>query len=608
MDQQRRRATGAPTADTAHGRETSARAIRRVVHVGAADDRAELEADAIAERVVRNLGAGAPGSTSSRTSSRTVQRATGAASAAIGAEGGELDSGTACELASARRGGRPLEDSTRSRMEGAFGADFGRIRVHTDARADRLSREISADAFTTGRDVFFRSGGYRPGSADGDRMLAHELAHTVQQGAATSGRVRRSTVQPGTVQRLFGNNRKKRLKKNTYPEIEAVVAKAQHGTATTNELIEAQAAVRRHQRTASKMNAADDQLATLRYLMDELNFGLDRLNVNATKQLATQQYGDNARAGKLNALSQAGAMYFQPGWQHTAVGKDHGLTDAESAAITTYTADDYKYINPAAANSSGWMKSQMKNDMQRGTEQERLQEGAMHAGVMMQALAKLPAWQGPGFRGERLSPEQFGAQFDDDGTTVRAKDATVTKTAFWSISIDQTKSARIRERCAELAERRSDRVGDVLHRRHQRPQHHGLLRCEDGEGSARPGRVAVPDHAGRAARQRPPRPSEGDGLVPGLHAPDEVIVATLLARTVSRPDGGGRSSQRHTHDRSSPHHPPSVRTEVPGDAMIRAVRLGAEGASPEGVPAARPHQRTRSRNGALTRSGRPADR
>jgi hypothetical protein len=53
--------------------------------------------------------------------------------------------------------------------------------VHTDARSDALNRALEARAFTTGQDIFFRSGEYDPGSAAGQALLAHELAHVVQQ-------------------------------------------------------------------------------------------------------------------------------------------------------------------------------------------------------------------------------------------------------------------------------------------------------------------------------------------------------------------------------------------------------------------------------------------
>jgi hypothetical protein len=81
----------------------------------------------------------------------------------------------------ARGGGRGMDHGTRSHMESAFGADFSGVRIHTDTRADGLSQSLSARAFTTGRDVFFRQGEYNPGASSGRELLAHELTHVVQQ-------------------------------------------------------------------------------------------------------------------------------------------------------------------------------------------------------------------------------------------------------------------------------------------------------------------------------------------------------------------------------------------------------------------------------------------
>lgn len=78
-------------------------------------------------------------------------------------------------------GGRPLEDSVRQRMERAFGHDFGAVRVHSDARATQSARSVSAHAYAVGDDVVFQEGLYRPETEAGRRMLAHELAHVVQQ-------------------------------------------------------------------------------------------------------------------------------------------------------------------------------------------------------------------------------------------------------------------------------------------------------------------------------------------------------------------------------------------------------------------------------------------
>ena len=82
--------------------------------------------------------------------------------------------------------GQPLDSRVKSRMEGAFRYDFSQVRVHTDAKAVALSEQLNARAFTVGRDVTFASGEYQPGTLIGDALLAHELAHVVQQGSASA--------------------------------------------------------------------------------------------------------------------------------------------------------------------------------------------------------------------------------------------------------------------------------------------------------------------------------------------------------------------------------------------------------------------------------------
>jgi outer membrane protein OmpA-like peptidoglycan-associated protein len=85
----------------------------------------------------------------------------------------------------ARGGGQALDSQAREQMEPAFGTDFSDVRVHTGSEADTLNRAVSARAFTTGRDIFFRDGEYNPGSSDGRELLAHELTHVVQQRGST---------------------------------------------------------------------------------------------------------------------------------------------------------------------------------------------------------------------------------------------------------------------------------------------------------------------------------------------------------------------------------------------------------------------------------------
>lgn len=81
-------------------------------------------------------------------------------------------------------GGSSLESDTRSEMESGFGADFSDVKIHTGNDAVQMSQKLNAQAFTHGNDIYFNEGKYNPGSDSGKHLLAHELTHTVQQGAS----------------------------------------------------------------------------------------------------------------------------------------------------------------------------------------------------------------------------------------------------------------------------------------------------------------------------------------------------------------------------------------------------------------------------------------
>jgi len=90
-------------------------------------------------------------------------------------------------LASEQGHGQALPQQVRQEMEGAFGASFGGVTVHSDAKADEFSQSLSARAFTLGSDVYFAEGQYQPATREGQRVLAHELTHVVQQGQEPGG-------------------------------------------------------------------------------------------------------------------------------------------------------------------------------------------------------------------------------------------------------------------------------------------------------------------------------------------------------------------------------------------------------------------------------------
>ena len=105
----------------------------------------------------------------------------------VGPEGGKVPPKVESAINRARGSGQPLESTVQEQMSHYLGHDFSGVRVHTGSEADTLNQQLSAKAFTTGRDIFFRRGTYYPGSSSGRELIAHELSHVVQQ---SKGRVR----------------------------------------------------------------------------------------------------------------------------------------------------------------------------------------------------------------------------------------------------------------------------------------------------------------------------------------------------------------------------------------------------------------------------------
>jgi hypothetical protein len=143
--------------------------IQTTLAVGDPDDAYEREADRVAQQVVSgrpgHVGGIAP--LAIRSYAPPPNQATGTAPASVDAV-----------LASP---GRPLDPALRQDMEGRFGHDFSRVRVHTGSEADRSTRDLSAHAYTLGRDIVFGQGRFAPETSDGRHLLAHELTHVVQQ-------------------------------------------------------------------------------------------------------------------------------------------------------------------------------------------------------------------------------------------------------------------------------------------------------------------------------------------------------------------------------------------------------------------------------------------
>lgn len=87
--------------------------------------------------------------------------------------------------------GSSMDGNTQTFMQSRFGADFCDVKIHTDGEAIQMNRELNAKAFTVGNDIYFNEGQYNPHSNEGKHLLAHELTHTVQQGAVINKKIQR---------------------------------------------------------------------------------------------------------------------------------------------------------------------------------------------------------------------------------------------------------------------------------------------------------------------------------------------------------------------------------------------------------------------------------
>jgi hypothetical protein len=170
------------------------RRARPPLRIGAADDRAERDADRTADVVLQRLRWPA-GRDHCFAPTTRIRRSTAPTTAGVGPGGGAAPDGFESRLAAVRPSGRPLAADVRAPMEQAFGRDLGRIRLHDSPASEALNAEVGAHAFTVGSDIFLRRRLDAGDPAD-QRLLAHELAHTVQQGS--------SGVAARTVRRAVG--------------------------------------------------------------------------------------------------------------------------------------------------------------------------------------------------------------------------------------------------------------------------------------------------------------------------------------------------------------------------------------------------------------------
>ncbi len=172
--------------ELAPGGAESGTVIQAKLTVGEAGDPYEREADRIAADVASQLNTPSTEAAGERPEAPAQQLQKKPAVSPLSAgEGQALAPELETSIYQAKGRGNSLPTPLLQKMERAFGgADFSGVKIHSDASGDRLNRALNARAFTTGKDIFFRQGEYKPGSQGGQELIAHELTHVVQQTGA----------------------------------------------------------------------------------------------------------------------------------------------------------------------------------------------------------------------------------------------------------------------------------------------------------------------------------------------------------------------------------------------------------------------------------------
>jgi hypothetical protein len=175
------RVLGNRAVNTLLNRPLSKQAARQTkIIVNAAKDEYEQEADRVAAQVLQmpTLQQQEP----ARHLSHSVQKMPKIQRTGIGSY--VVDEKFSEQLNANKGQGEPLQPKLRNDFEAKFGCNFSGVRIHTGAHADALSCSIHARAFTTGSDIYFRQGEYQPKTTMGQRIIAHELTHVLQQGCS----------------------------------------------------------------------------------------------------------------------------------------------------------------------------------------------------------------------------------------------------------------------------------------------------------------------------------------------------------------------------------------------------------------------------------------
>ena len=373
----------------------------------------------------------------------------------VGLRGGPVDESLSSELDGAIGRGRCFEPDVQRSIRRATGHDVSNVKVHTDARADRLARSMQASAFTVDRNVFFASGQYRPDTDDGMHTVLHESAHL----AEGAGRVQRSTIRRKiavTVEELDGTFKHhtglrgltKSLSSDEVPKIREALKSYHASKPGSQEQLKALRSLhtlggewilKRDKVGRPDRNSPDekrwDVIDSIRNQagveFGKLEAGNMAMEAGAKGKgekgaftalqhpdayTSTQPYNDRTRMTRdtghstnfataqntRGELVKKGQLQALPSWYDEKLNAGmNSLTEAEFASIHAYTGSDYSYINK---NVGGWGKGPMNAPT---TMKMPDKKGTARVG---QTLSWSQEDHAPGPGDARLSPKELAAK------------------------------------------------------------------------------------------------------------------------------------------------------------------------------------------------------
>lgn len=351
-------------------------------------------------------------------------------------------------------GGQPLPPQLRRKMETGYGADLSDVRVHTDDHAATLNDRLGSRAVTHGPDIHMGAKQYAPGSAAGAHLIAHEVAHVLQQRSAPMvmqrkmafsgplGKVSASAKLSG----LFGNESTfskitkmyERYKKTRTAQEEVQLLQSIIGLVGYWESRHGDAASKTEQERVTILN----KLRTAAIL--ELPKAITQADYMYSNTAGTES-GDrrwehvHAEGEGVTAQTAAG-LGAQPKEQRKGrpreldmadMAHQYELSDAELAAIHAYTGGAYDLMNAAEGNRMGSKVAPESATQARA-------EGLMHGHIAKEGLQKLPDFQGEVWRGMGLPKALFKKLFLDQDV--------FTLDQFYSTTTDQKQAAIINKK------------------------------------------------------------------------------------------------------------------------------------------------------------------